>query len=82
MNIDLLTDHTNGTLAHYLAFAMPMTAVTIWVIMAFQYRKKDPNHLIHDENHVSMWSKLSWPLSDLLKEFKWGRMVKTNRSSV
>ncbi|KAJ7716036.1 hypothetical protein B0H14DRAFT_3901475 [Mycena olivaceomarginata] len=29
MNIDLLTDHTNGTLAHYLAFAVPMTAVTI-----------------------------------------------------
>ncbi|KAJ7248211.1 hypothetical protein B0H12DRAFT_1123639 [Mycena haematopus] len=70
MNVDILAEGTHGTLPHYFAFALPMTAVTVWVIMAFQYRKKDPSHLIPDENHVSFWSKLSWPLN-LPKKVKW-----------
>ncbi|KAJ7025538.1 hypothetical protein C8F04DRAFT_1126223 [Mycena alexandri] len=75
MNVKEITPGTRGTLPHYLAFALPMTAVTIWIIMAFQYRKKDPNNLIHDDDdhqeHVKWsWSKLQWPLARLRKSFR------------
>ncbi|KAJ6460942.1 hypothetical protein C8R45DRAFT_794377, partial [Mycena sanguinolenta] len=79
MNIDILADNTYGTLAHYFAFALPMTAVTMWVIMAFQQRKKDPSHLIQDENHVSFWSKLSWPLN-LHRRIRWIETMKRSKS--
>jgi hypothetical protein len=68
MNVDILADGTYGTLAHYFAFAVPLTAITVWVIMAFQYRKKDPSHLIHDENYVSVWDKFSWPWTTLRRK--------------
>ncbi|KAJ7653276.1 hypothetical protein DFH06DRAFT_1205186 [Mycena polygramma] len=80
MNVNILAPDTHGTLAHYFAFALPMTAITVWVIMAFQYRKKDPNNLIHDETHVSTWaklSKLSWPLVKLRQKFRQAGTVKT-----
>jgi hypothetical protein len=80
MNVNILADGTHGTLGHYAAFAVPLTAVTIWIIMAFQYRKKDPSHLIHDENYVPMWSKLSWPFSKLRRKFK--RSGTVNRNSM
>ncbi|KAJ7176479.1 hypothetical protein C8R46DRAFT_889831 [Mycena filopes] len=74
MNVKEITPGTRGTLAHYIAFALPMTAITIWVIMAFQYRKKDPNRLIHDDDdrEHSKWSlsKLQWPLTRLRKTFR------------
>ncbi|KAJ7768761.1 hypothetical protein B0H14DRAFT_2968337 [Mycena olivaceomarginata] len=68
MNVNILADDTHGTLAHYFAFAVPLTAITVWVIMAFQYRKKDPSHLIHDENYVSVWDKFSWPWTTLRRK--------------
>ncbi|KAF7368936.1 hypothetical protein MVEN_00219800 [Mycena venus] len=80
MNIDILSDGTHGTLVHYTAFAVPLTAVTIWIIMAFQYRKKDPSHLIHDENYVPIWHKLSWPFSKLRRRFKRSATAKRNSS--
>jgi hypothetical protein len=72
MNLSILSDGTHGTLAHYFIFAVPLTTVTIWLIMALQYRKKDPNHLIHDDNYVPIWRKLSWPLIRLRKTFRRG----------
>ncbi|KAJ6551647.1 hypothetical protein B0H19DRAFT_1264300 [Mycena capillaripes] len=41
MNVNILTPGTSGTLAHYFALALPMTGVTIWLLMTFQYRNKD-----------------------------------------
>ncbi|KAJ7489584.1 hypothetical protein FB451DRAFT_693768 [Mycena latifolia] len=71
MNVKELTSNTNGTIPHYLALALPLTAVTIWIIMAFQYRNKDPNKLIHDDDReTSMWSKLKWPLGTLRRNFR------------
>ncbi|KAJ7138651.1 hypothetical protein C8R46DRAFT_1321722 [Mycena filopes] len=73
MNVQEISPDTHGTLPHYLAFALPMTAITIWVIMAFQYRKKDPSHLIpdddeeHERDSESKWSlrRLKWPLTGI-----------------
>ncbi|KAF7366809.1 hypothetical protein MSAN_00939200 [Mycena sanguinolenta] len=68
MNIKLLADDTYGTLGHYCAFALPLTAVTMWTmwgLMASQQRKKDPRHLVQDENYVPFWSKLSSPLKNI-----------------
>ncbi|KAJ7654800.1 hypothetical protein B0H17DRAFT_1021771 [Mycena rosella] len=68
MNLNEIVPGTNGTIPHYLALTLPLTAVTVWIIMAFQYRKKDPNKLIHDDDQeTSMWSKLKWPLVSLRK---------------
>ncbi|KAJ7916226.1 hypothetical protein B0H13DRAFT_2450845 [Mycena leptocephala] len=47
--------------ASFAASVFGMNLITIWLIMALQYRKKDPNHLIHDDNYVPIWRKLSWP---------------------
>jgi hypothetical protein len=82
MNVDILADGTYGTLAHYFAFAVPLTAITVWVIMAFQYRKKDPSHLIHDENYVSVWDKFSWPWTTLRRKLRRTRSgtVKSGRT--
>ncbi|KAJ7654793.1 hypothetical protein B0H17DRAFT_1338209 [Mycena rosella] len=79
MNLKEITPGANGTVPHYLALTLPLTAVTVWIIMAFQYRKKDPNKSLHDDenplhddilNHEgdsdsSMWSKLKWPLESI-----------------
>ncbi|KAJ7715723.1 hypothetical protein DFH07DRAFT_974106 [Mycena maculata] len=73
MNVKEINPGTYGTLPHYFALTVPLTAVTIWAIMAFQYRKKDPSSLIHeDEESTSVWSKFSWPLHAFRKAFRKG----------
>ncbi|KAJ7123444.1 hypothetical protein C8R44DRAFT_917528 [Mycena epipterygia] len=62
MNVKEITPTTNGpTLLHYFALAIPLTAVTVWLIVAFQYRTKAPK---------SIWWKFSWPLVSIRKMFK------------
>ncbi|KAF8218269.1 hypothetical protein K438DRAFT_1556156 [Mycena galopus ATCC 62051] len=73
MNIKILAPGTNGTLAHYFAFALPTTALTVWFIIAFQ----DPKNLIPDEHHASIWDKLAWPLT-LHQRIKWRTTPKTS----
>ncbi|KAJ6595539.1 hypothetical protein DFH09DRAFT_1024289 [Mycena vulgaris] len=74
MNVKEITpNNANGTLGHYLALALPLSVVTIWIIMAFQYRKKDPTKLIHQnasENEMPVWSKLNWPLLIVQRGFR------------
>ncbi|KAJ7243048.1 hypothetical protein C8J57DRAFT_1452471 [Mycena rebaudengoi] len=62
MNVKEITPDTRGTIPHYLAFALPTTAVTIWIIMAFQYRKKDPRHLVHEDGEHEAEPRFSWPV--------------------
>ena len=38
MNVIKLNSGTYGTLAHYVAAALPFTCFTIWIIVAFQSR--------------------------------------------
>lgn len=54
MNIKEIVPGTGGTLAHYVAVAVPLTIITIWVIVAFQSKylyTKPPR----------FWVRLGWP---------------------
>jgi hypothetical protein len=62
MKMKEITPDTRGTISHYLAFALPTTAVTIWIIMAFQYRKKDPRHVVHEDSEHEAEPRFSWPV--------------------
>ncbi|KAK7052405.1 hypothetical protein R3P38DRAFT_3306138 [Favolaschia claudopus] len=77
MNIDLLADGTYGTLAHYVALTLPLTALTIWVVVAFQYRNRNTSNLMPDEDAVSFWTNLSWPWVWLSKKFMTSRTRKS-----
>ncbi|KAJ7049156.1 hypothetical protein C8F01DRAFT_1003018 [Mycena amicta] len=72
MNVQEIAPDTTETLAHYVAFAVPLTAVTIWIIMAFQYRKRDPNSLVHEEEQ-SIWHKFSWPVLSIRRGIRAGK---------
>lgn len=42
MNVVEINPDGLGTLGHYAAVALPLTAVTIWIIVAYQIQIKDP----------------------------------------
>ncbi|KAF8873989.1 hypothetical protein BD779DRAFT_1568105 [Infundibulicybe gibba] len=56
MNVREIVDDTHGTLAHYFEVAIPLTAVTIWIILAVHHRirRQDPSQ--------PFWSGLGWPV--------------------
>jgi len=56
MNVMELNPGTLGTLGHYIAATLPLTFVTIWIIVAFQSR------FVLRENEA-MWKKLLWPIA-------------------
>ncbi|KAF8181582.1 hypothetical protein BJ912DRAFT_979394 [Pholiota molesta] len=43
MNIAELNPGSYGTLAHYMAIAVPFTIFTIWIIVAYQIQIRDPH---------------------------------------
>ncbi|KZP22947.1 hypothetical protein FIBSPDRAFT_469777 [Athelia psychrophila] len=56
MNIRILSDGTHGTLAHYFAVAIPLTALTIWLIVAFQSKK-----YFAEGKEATVFRNLLWP---------------------
>ena len=56
MNVRELNSGTFGSLSHYVEAALPLTLVTIWIIVAYQSRFV----LREDE---AMWKKLLWPIA-------------------
>jgi len=56
MNVIELNANTYGTIVHYVAAALPLTFVTIWIIVAFQSR-----FVLRDNE--AMWKKLLWPIA-------------------
>ncbi|KAJ7031642.1 hypothetical protein C8F04DRAFT_1110130 [Mycena alexandri] len=56
MNIRELSSDTLGSLPHYFATALPLTMVTVWVVMTFQSK-----HLLGQDTTV--WMQLFWPVS-------------------
>jgi hypothetical protein len=58
MNVRNFDDGTNikGTIAHYLETAIPLTAVTIWIIVASQTNAPGANR------HSRGWQRLAWPI--------------------
>ncbi|KAG5639754.1 hypothetical protein H0H81_000034 [Sphagnurus paluster] len=55
MNVDEISPGTKGTLAHYLAVALPLTIVTIWVIVAFQSKHIFPEG-------TGLVRRFAWPV--------------------
>jgi hypothetical protein len=56
MNVIELNSGTYGSIAHYAEVTLPLTFVTIWIIVAFQSR-----FVLRDDD--SMWKKLLWPIA-------------------
>jgi len=69
MNINNLQDGSHGTLAEYLAVAIPLTAITIWVIMALHSSKARM-----EESDKGFIHRLRWPITELLQTWKRKRM--------
>ncbi|KJA24138.1 hypothetical protein HYPSUDRAFT_39284 [Hypholoma sublateritium FD-334 SS-4] len=55
MNVQEIVPSTHGTLAHYAETALPLTLLTIWVIIASQNRYIFPPGL-------NFWMRLGWPV--------------------
>jgi len=65
MNIKNLQDGSLGTIPEYLAYAIPLTAVTIWVIMALHSSKARM-----EESDKGFIHRLRWPITELLQTWK------------
>ncbi|KAF7324872.1 hypothetical protein MKEN_00529300 [Mycena kentingensis (nom. inval.)] len=84
MNIQELTHDTSGTLVHYIYVAIPLTLVTIWIIVAFQHRNRDPQNLIHDDSEESWWSfwhRFSWPILSIRRGFERSATLRSAKRS-
>ncbi|KAF5343049.1 hypothetical protein D9758_011150 [Tetrapyrgos nigripes] len=61
MNVKEIADGGQGTLPIYFETALPLTAVTIWIVMAFQSK-----HLFRDARNengkYNFWMRLAWPV--------------------
>jgi hypothetical protein len=55
MNVRELDAGTYGTLGNYFEVCLPLTLVTIWIIVAYQSR------FVLREDKVT-WKKLLWPI--------------------
>jgi hypothetical protein len=56
MNVIEFNSGTFGTIAHYVEATLPLTLVTIWIIVAFQSR-----FVLRDNG--ATWKKLLWPIA-------------------
>jgi hypothetical protein len=57
MNVKEITEDGQGTLPIYFETALPLTALTIWIVMAFQSK-----HLFRDGRTNTFWMRLAWPV--------------------
>ncbi|KAF8150601.1 hypothetical protein B0H34DRAFT_665532 [Crassisporium funariophilum] len=71
MNIDLLQSGSTGTLGHYLAVTVPLTAVTVWIILALHGR----GH--HGDPETTFLNRLKWPIRSLKRTILWQRNGRT-----
>ncbi|KAL0950708.1 hypothetical protein HGRIS_007484 [Hohenbuehelia grisea] len=63
MNIRELNPQSYSTFGSFFAVAIPLTAVTIWIIVAFQSKHYDAS------SHVSIWTRICWPVVFLKRTF-------------
>jgi len=57
MNVTIINPDSKGTLSHYAAFAVPLTLVTIWAVVAFN-PKKDYD----GQPQASLSTRFAWPI--------------------
>ncbi|KAJ3998256.1 hypothetical protein F5050DRAFT_1567627 [Lentinula boryana] len=77
MNVKELSGQTLGTLPHYFAAAFPLTAVTVWMVIAFQSK-----HLFRERETSSFWIRLAWPLLMIQSWFSKTKKTRVSMSSV
>ncbi|KAG6889951.1 hypothetical protein C0995_013478 [Termitomyces sp. Mi166 len=63
MNIQDLVPNTFGTLAHYFEVAIPLTMITIWVVVTFQSKNIYPQG-------TSLLTRFGWPVQLCLNLLK------------
>ncbi|KIK63958.1 hypothetical protein GYMLUDRAFT_40170 [Collybiopsis luxurians FD-317 M1] len=81
MNVTALQDNTNGTIPHFLAVAIPLTALTVWVMMTQYHANKQRSQARLIPSSVlsfvraaprsiwrRFWSSFWWPIQVLLNE--------------
>ncbi|KAF7985517.1 hypothetical protein HWV62_3737 [Athelia sp. TMB] len=73
MNVVEINPGTNGTLSHYAATAIPLTIVTIWLIIAFQSKK-----YFAENEEPSLASNLMWPWKLAKRIYRHARGVPNN----
>jgi len=54
MNVKEINPGTHGTIPHYVATVVPLTLVSVWIIVAFQSKYYMAGQ--------SMWTRLWWPV--------------------
>ena len=45
MNVTTFVPETKGTLAHYMEAAIPLTGLTVWIVVAYQIRIRDESRI-------------------------------------
>lgn len=70
MNIQAFTEDGHGKLTHYVALAVPLTAVSIWILVALHNK----DH--HPDLEVSFATRLQWPVNNLIGWITRKRKVK------
>jgi hypothetical protein len=68
MNVKEIVPHTNGTLPHYALAVVPLTLLTIWIVMTFQTKYYTTGQT------PSFWKRLFWP-------FLLGKQLFTRRNN-
>lgn len=74
MNVKELTPDTTGTLTQYFATMLPITALTAWIVTAFQFKA-----ILPEESNA--YKRLAWPAYLLLKKMKEKRGI-TSKNGV
>ncbi|KAF8066879.1 hypothetical protein FPV67DRAFT_1670352 [Lyophyllum atratum] len=98
MNVVEINPESNGTLVQYVATAIPMTVVTVWVIVAFRFHPGNPRRAglregdaMEDYNkeerigRSALWNMLGrvgWPIMIILELVERRRVKTGSRSRV
>ncbi|KAJ3763195.1 hypothetical protein EV360DRAFT_34100 [Lentinula raphanica] len=91
MNVMEINPDSYGTVPHYLAAAIPLTVLTVWVMMMQYHATKQRSRAATPSNLLSLvrvaplslsrrvWSAMWWPLRVLVNELAPWRMSGRNR---
>jgi hypothetical protein len=74
MNINSLQDSTNGTWAHYFEIAIPLTALTIWIVVGLQ------SNLVSRAEADGLLYRLQWPIRSVKWLMKRNGKIEANAS--
>jgi hypothetical protein len=73
MNVKEVVPNTKGTLPHYVLTVIPLTLLTIWIVMTFQTKYYTAGQT------PSFWKRLMWPF--LLGKQLFARQKNSSRNA-